>query len=240
MKLFFRFIVCISCSICIFLSPFLGGDVSARADAVSPPEPGAYACVLQKDVFFYSEREESRGLFLLPKTYYVKLLEYGEEYCKIEYGAEQSPMRRLIGYAKTSQLAFVDYIPVRPYLSYTFDVSYTIEEDPLNDSAFLSQITVNCVYYGDYEVGSKSYCYVLRGEEFGYIPKPASLRYEENDEYANRLAASSDKTPEKEEGKEESSSPAQVGILIALCLLVPLLAALILKPPRRPPYDTDE
>ena len=29
-------------------------------------------------------------------------------------------------------------------------------------------------------------------------------------------------------------------VMIALCLLVPVLAALILKPPRRPPYESDE
>ena len=147
-------------------------------------------------------------------------------------------MRPLTGYAKTSLLTFVPYQPVRPYLSYSFEVHYTIDNATAANSGFLTQITATCVYYGDYEMGSKTYCYVLRGEEFGYVPKPISLSYEENGEYAAYL--SSLQPEAKEETEQKKSSPAQVAILVAVCLLVPVLAALILKPPRRPPYETDE
>ena len=219
------------CSVLFACTPQTSG-VIARAEI---PASGSYACVLE-DAFFYDEPRDTEGLFLLPKTYYVKLVEYGEDYSKIEYG-DGSAAPSLTGYAKTSLLTFVPYLPTRPYLSYTFEVKYTIGNDVTVDSSFLTQITAKCVYYGDYEIGSKLYCYVLRGEEFGYVPKPSSLSFEENGEYASYLASLES---EESETKEKSSSPAQIALLVALCLLVPVLAALILKPPRRPPYETDE
>ena len=107
----------------------------------------------------------------------------------------------------------------------------------------VSEITVTCAYYGDYRIGSKTYCYILRGDSFGYIPKPADLTYDENPEYEERLSQNvSGETTDSTDDEEQSgsTSPAQIAILIALCLLVPVLAALILKPPRRPPYEQED
>ena len=208
------------------------------------PAVGSYACILTDSAFFYTDADAKRGLFLLPKSYYVRLLEYRTDYCKIEYQSDVGDLKRLVGYARTEDLTFVDYTPQRPYLYYVFDLHYKIEDTTQLDSTFLTEISLSCVYYGDYVVGSERFCYVLRGDEFGYVPKPISLSYEENTEYADYLASlqpepdsSSDSSSETE---EKSNSPAQIAILVAICLLVPVLAALVLKPPRRPPYETDE
>lgn len=202
---------------------------------------GSYACILT-DSYFYNAPDDLGGLFLLPKTYYVKILEYGDTHCKIEYLYDDSNTKKLIGYAETSTLTPVDYIPKRPYLYYVFDVSYRIDDSQLNDSTFLNEITVTCAYYGDYVIGSKAYCYVLRGNEFGYIPKPDTLKIQTNTEYEEYLASLiPEELPTEDSSKEQAdSSPAQIAILIALCLLVPILAALIIKPPKRPTYDNDE
>ncbi len=208
------------------------------ASAASTPEVGDYACVLETDSYFYASPDESKGLFLLPRTYYVRLLEYGAEYSKVEYLYDDAQVKRVVGYAKTPLLTFVDYVPKRPYFYHVFSLSYRIDETQAQSSDFLNEITVTCAYYGDLELSGKQYCYVLRGETFGYVPKPAQLTVKENTEYAEYLAqqeqAAIEQTPEKKE-----SSPAQIAILVALCLLVPVLAALILKPPRRPPYDIE-
>ena len=228
-------IVCILAFFSAF--PFQRID-GASADA---PTPNGYACVLQENAFFYSAPDERQGLFLLPATYYVKLLDYDVEYCRVEYLYDSENTKRLIGYAKTSALTFVEYVPDQPYFYHLFDVRYRIEEDGLKDSAFLNELTLTCTYYGDYKIGSKLYCYVLREGSFGYVPKPDSLQIPQNTEYEEWLAT---QTPASSEeplppAEKESSSPAQIAILVALCLLVPILAALILKPPRRPPYETD-
>ena len=215
--------------------------VQAAATQSLVPLAGDYACILSDDVYFYANADGRRGLFLLPQSYYVRLVEYRSDYCKVEYQTDVSA-KRLIGYVKTEELTFVDYTPSRPYLYYVFDLRYTIENAEQTDSTFLTEITVSCIYYGDYLIGSERYCYVLRGEEFGYVPKPVTLTYEENEEYAQYLASKQPEAPPTSNtpSTEEHSSPAQIAILVALCLLVPILAALILKPPRRAPYELDD
>ncbi len=235
----FSTLFCIWYALALFFTGAIGGFLPAtpaRADALA----GEYACILQTDTFFYATPDESRGLFLLPQSYYVKLVERGEEYCRAEYLTDENGAKKVTGYVKTNQLTFVDYLPKRPYAFHQFTLRYRIDEGSLDDSAFLNEITVQCTYYGDYKIGSKTYCYVLREEDFGYVPKPTSLTLPENTEYAEYVAQLEASAPVEPPQKEEpTSSPAQVAILIALCLLVPVLAALILKPPRRPPYDVE-
>ena len=234
-------ILAVFLSVQLFLSPLFSTLFqSVRfCRAENAPAAGSYACVLDT-VFFCAEPDERRGLFLIPKTYYVKILEYGTSYSKIEYLYDDSHAEKLVGYARSDGLTFVDYVPTRPYLYCLFDVNYVIDGNQIQDSSFLNQITVTCVYYGDYHIGAKTYCYVLRGDTFGYIPKPDSLFYKENPEYAERLEqALPTPTPDSQTPKAHSS-PTQIALLIVLCLLVPILAALILKPPKRPPYESEE
>ena len=209
------------------------------AQSAQTPQVGSYACILYEDTFFYASADENSGLFLLPATYYVKLINYGKAYCHVEYLYDDTEVRKLVGYVKTDRLTFVDYIPNRPYFYHVFELHYRIDETPLDNSDFLNEITLTCAYYGDYKVGSKTYCYVLRGENFGYVPKPTTLTVEPNHEYEEYLAQQTNSSTADSAVTQPTSSPAQIAILIALCLLVPVLAALILKPPRRPPYDLD-
>ena len=239
------------CLLCLFLWTFSFPTVYRENAPVCHAENGSaneqrtssaihnYACILE-DAFFYSAPDERYGVFLLPKTYYVKVTEYGAEYCKIEYLYDAAATRKLTGYAKTELLTFVDYIPSRPYLYYIFQLKYTIGDTQFEDSSFLTQITTECAYYGDYKIGSKTYCYVLRGETFGYVPKPETLSYEENTEYADRLASNTSASESNTSDTPSNSSPAQIAILVALCLLVPILAAFIVRPPKRPPYESDD
>ena len=86
------------------------------------------------------------------------------------------------------------------------------------------------------------YCYVLQGDTFGYVPKTSALAYEENTEYADYLAQQTAKPEQSANTADKSaSSPAQIAILVALCLLVPILATLILKQPKHTfHYEADE
>ncbi len=210
-----------------------------HAQAEELPQTGSYACILQENTYFCASANDER-LFALPQSYYVRLLEYGKSYCRVEYLSDGAKTKKLVGYVRTQDLTFVPYVPVKPYPTYIFELSYRIDEEGSASSDFLNEITVSCAYYGDYLLDGKSYCYVLRGESFGYVPKPKTLSIPENGEYAEYLASKEPSTPTVAEPTEgEGTSPTQIAILVALCLLVPVLAALILKPPRRPPYDLD-
>ena len=210
--------------------------VAAQADESAQ----GYACVLTDDVYFYADKSERKGLFLLPKTYFVKLLSVDADYCQVEYGSLNAATKPLIGYCKTETLTFVEYVPNTPYFLQTFDVTYKL--DGLTSAPFLTEITKTCAYYGNYIVGSTIYCYVLQDGKYGYVPMPDAFYIPENREYYDRL-----KTDEKEEEtkteqpqKQSSGSPIQTAILILLCVLIPVLAALILKPSRTPAFDPDE
>lgn len=196
----------------------------------SLPQSGDYACIPTEGVFFYATLDEKEGLFLLPPTYYVRLLDYTPTYCRVEYQTDGIHTQRLVGYVKTDHLAFVPYTPKHPYLNCMFEVEYKIENASQTANGFLTQIIMTCAYYGDYNVGSATYCYVFREGEFGYIPKPYDLYFDENTEYAEYLETLKPAPEEKTDQPAKRNSPAQIAILIALCLLVPLLAALILKP----------
>ena len=215
-------------------------SIQATAETTVPLS-GSYACVLNNNTYFYSLPDEKRGIFLLPKTYYVKVLDYQPDYCKIEYLYDDSVLEKIIGYARTEQLTFVEYVPKRPSLYYIFDVYYQIGDTQIEDSSFLTQLKVSCVYYGDFYFGGKTYCYVLRGDTFGYIPKPDYVSYEENTEYADYLAQKTPPPSKEPDENTQKSSPVQIAILVALCLLVPVIAALILKQPKRNfYYETEE
>ena len=227
------------------LSPHPRESVSfpiQRASAQSNPLPGSYACILKNNVYLYTTADGKKGLFLLPETYYVRRLEYRPDYSKVEYQRSENDTLRVTGYVQTDKLTFVDYVPLRPYLYYTFDVTYTIEDANDIDSSFLTQITISCIYYGDYPVGSENYCYVLRGDEFGYIPKPDHVKWVQNTEYEEYIASRTPPISSETSSETESSKtpPMQIAILVVICLLVPVLAALILKPPQHSYYETEE
>lgn len=234
--------LCITRQISAQASPTQSAASAASASSTTSATPtvGGYACILTDTAYFYTAKNEDSGLFLLPESYFVKIIEPGETFCKIEYLYDDAHVKKVTGYARTTKLTFVDYVPEHPYLYYLFNLRYSLD-GTFGGDGFLDDITVTCAYYGDYAVGSKTYCYVLQGDEFGYVPKPDDLSYVKNTEYADRLAATLPKDDDSTapEPTTEQANPAQIAILVALCLLVPILAALILKPPRRPPYETE-
>ena len=212
------------------LSPF-----ATPHRAVADADVFAY---VGENAYFYTTCDENRGLFLLPKTYYVKVLSVEGEFCKIEYLYDDTYCKKVSGYAKTDTLTFVDYTPTTPYLYHLFELRYTIAGAP-TDSSSLSQITVTCAYYGDYYIGTQSYAYILRDGEFGYIPKPTNLTFTENPEYANRLQNGTN-SPQPPTNQTDAMSPLQIGVLIAVCMLVPTIVTVLVKNPKRPPYEQEE
>ena len=61
---------------------------------------------------------------------------------------------------------------------------------------------------------------------------PKDFSYPTNSEYAERHA--------KNEGQDDEARPMQIAILIVLCLLVPLLAAIVLRTSKRTSFDDGE
>lgn len=215
--------------------------LAVSAEITVSAELGGYAYVPTEHVYLYSDvADESarRGLFRLPCTYYVRLLSSVGEYYRVEYLSDGKSTKQVRGYCKKSEVIPVDYTPAVPYLYKTVEVVYELP-DGGDKGGTLSVLKVICAYYGDYSDGTETYCYVLRDEAFGYIPKPTDFSYERNTEYESRHQ---EEIPPADGQSDESTgmSPAQIVLLVLLCLLIPAIAALILRPSKRQPYESEE
>ena len=176
---------------------------------------------------------------MLPKTYYVKTLSIGAEFTKVEYQTDGEGIKAITGYCKTADLTFVDYTPKTPYFYTFFNVTYTIAEAD-KSYPFLTEITVRCAYYGEYPIGSDTYCYVLREDGFGYVPKPENLNFIENTEYADRQEQTPQKEPTTPIEEQQSLPPMQIATIFILCLLAPILSAFILRSTKSTPLPDDD
>ncbi|MGN1234949.1 MAG: hypothetical protein ACI4U2_03100 [Christensenellaceae bacterium] len=203
----------------------------SRADSTEAnPTEGTYACVLSDATYLYRESSDATGLFLIPEHYFVKVTAIGVDYCVAEYGDGTTGYPTVTGYCKTKELSFVDFIPKCPYASATFDLTYRLEGSIPSLGDALSVRTVKATYYGDYRVGSTTYCYVYADGEFGYVPKP-ELTIEPNTEYV--------------QSEEPVSPPTRetTDAIPLICLAgIALLAVLIvfLRTKRTPVPDFDE
>lgn len=178
---------------------------AGAADAV-------YAVAADTNVWFYSAEEEASKLFLIPETYYVRVLEREEEFSAVEYLVNDPPFRKVVGYCRTDALTFVDFVPERPYLRKEITLSYTLAAGGAPGGEFDS-IERTFVYYGSrYEKGNL-YLYVLSEGVFGYVPAEEEPAFERNDDF---LAMA---------GPSEPAEEVQAGGLSAAEIVVICLAS---------------
>ncbi len=164
--------------------------LSPSPTAVSAAEE-RYAVVPDGDVWFYAGETESSRVFLLPRTYYVKLLGEGDGYYRAEYLVDEAPYKKLTGYCKKEDVIPVDYIPVRPYLKKEITLSYSLPTSGGTGGlgGSFSSVEKTFVYYGQRYEGAELYYYVLSDGTFDYIPAKSELVFEQNTDYLDYLAA---------------------------------------------------
>ncbi len=192
-----------------------------------------YAVATTDSVYLYQEKTEDSGLFLIPHTYYVKILSVEEDYCKVEYHTEREDYQAVVGYCKTDELLFVNFIPERPYLVYELSVTYSLPTQgsfPSVDGAF-STVTVNYLFYGEFPIGSAKYYYVYGNGAFGYLPATQAVDYEKNTDYLTALPSPPSTAPDVEAGESSAST---VFVLVALALSAAVIALLALRGKRSP------
>lgn len=228
-----RFLLLPILMIVLLLSP-----VSLHASAAEE----RYAYVPDGDVWFYAGEAESSRVFLLPKTYYVKLLSEGEEYCRVEYLTDEAPYQKITGYCKTEDIIPVDYIPVRPYLKKQVTLSYSL---PTAGGSGLggsfSSVEKTFVYYGQRYEGAKLYYYVLSDGTFDYIPAESELLFDLNTDYAEQTAATgADALGDAQQPAQEPNAAVIVVICIACVAAVAVAVFVIRGRKQLPPDDQTE
>lgn len=200
-----------------------------------------YAYIPNANVAFYSDAEEAARLllFYLPESYFVCVLSETDGFYRVSYLEDTGSAKRLTGYVEASCVIPVTFTPEKPYLDKTIEVTYYTSGYADLSGNLLSRITLTCAYYGDYSENGKNYCYVLRGDTFGYVERPIGFTYTKNTEYSEKTV-SEQLAPAATEEETAGLSPAQIVFLVLLCLLIPTLAALILHPSRKKNFPDDD
>lgn len=202
-------------------------------------ETAVYACIRSDDVYLYQKENSSSGMFILPYTYYVKILAEGIDYCYVQYQTDGASYKAVYGYCKTAELTFVDYIPKNPYLSYTVQATYYLDgaASSFVTDSILSSVTLSYAYYGDYTVGSSVYHYVILDGKTGYLPKTAELSYELNTEYEQNLPQQNE-TPSPSSTTESELPIAQIVLFALLGLLAVGFVYYLLRPRQPQPQSS--
>lgn len=201
--------------------------VTARADGETPAE--LYAVADSREVYFYSEPKESSGLFILPYTYYVKVISLGDPFCRVEYLDDTAPYRKITGYCKKSEITFVDFTPARPFLRREITVRYSLDNNrPAIGTGTFDSVEVNYLYYGSYRAGTSLFHYVYANGEFGYVPADEEILYDLNTDYLEQVSATL--PPVQEDPAATSSlSAVQITVICVLCVAVVGIAAFVLR-----------
>lgn len=166
-----------------------------RAFASSAEEEYGYARITADDTYLYSSAEEDSGLFILPRSYFVKVTGAAGSYYAVEYMSGIQGRTPVRGYCLAEELTLVDYIPETPFLNYTVRVTFRVG-DSLPDS-FISEYEVDAAFYGTFSYGSAVCYYVELDGEFGYVPASACppLDYPLNTEHTEQEEPETDVTP---------------------------------------------
>lgn len=196
-----------------------------------------YAVAPDSNVWFYASESEEEKLFLLPETYYVRVLAQGEEYTAVEYLVNEPPYRKLVGYCRTQALKFVGFLPERPYLKKLLSVSYTLPDagGGIDGNPFGS-IEKTFVYYGYRYENGQLYLYVYDGQSFGYIPADERPAFERNDDWLYEP-----EEPAVDVGGTPASPPSALHVVL-LCLAAGAavaVAVFVLRGKRRSPPSDD-
>ena len=204
---------------------------------------GINVLCLYSNVAFYSDAEEATRLllFYLPETYFVCVIGETNNYYRVSYLEDSVGTRKLTGFVDKSAVIPGDFVPETPYLDKKIEITYYSPGYSGKSGDILSRITITCTYYGDYSENGKTYCYVLRGDSLGYVERPMGFTYVKNTEYADKTQQPvPDEPAENPQESGKGLSPAQIVFLVLLCLLIPTLAALVLRPPKKKNYPGDD
>ncbi len=134
-----------------------------------------YSRVLTEDTGFYSDAGGNYLKFYLPYGYFVKIIEVGSIYTKVNYMNDNAQFPFLTGYVKTVDLIPREDVPITPYPLLNLTV---ISDDVLFSDISLTVSKVGvyantlAVYYGEVTTESEEpLVYVYCNGYLGYMRK---------------------------------------------------------------------
>ena len=129
-----------------------------------------YARVLNQVTYLYNSADTSSPCFLIPETYYVKLIRDDGDFYFVEYLADLAPYYKSIaGYCRKTDLYVCDYVPGSPYLYYNIEVydgAKGYKNSTLSKADYLFNSGNPVIYYGKMKINNVLFYYALAHGEF--------------------------------------------------------------------------
>lgn len=213
--------------LCLVLPLLFFSPAQTSASAESAEETASYAVAATQDVWFYSEPDETSGLFILPYTYYVKVLSREGEFCAVEYFEDSATCKKLSGYCLSDALTFVDFVPERPYLYLWITITYSLGDNSgisVGGGAFDSTER-SVLFCGTYYAGTARYYYVYADGVFDYVRATGEVVYELNTDF--RAPSVEQETPAEPSGGKLSAF--EIGVICASCAAAVVIALFVLR-----------
>ena len=133
-----------------------------------------WARIVKDNVYLYAEETSSKQMFVLEKSYYVRILDSGENMLHVSVMENETYFPQITGYVAKTDVELCSAEPVAPYyptvrLSVTSD-SAAIRLSPSTSASVVitATNTQKVSYYGRIENG-KNWYYVCFGDKFGYV-----------------------------------------------------------------------
>ena len=195
--------------------------------AASAEEAATYARIMNENVYFYARADADSGLFVLPRTYFVRIAGEAGNYYAAEY---RTGSAALSGYCLKAEVEPVDYIPETPFLDYRTEVTFETEGADGLPADFITRYTVPADFYGTFPYGSATYYYVSLEGTYGYVSETACppLDYPLNTEHMQ------EETPPAE--TPQSGGVNAVNIVLICALSVAAIGAVyfLFRPSKTP------
>lgn len=198
-----------------------------------------YARVVSPDACLYADFSLTMPRFIVPESYYVKVISAGSEVCRVSFMDGKTPP--IEGYLKTISLSFVNKTPAEIYP----DIQLVTVRDEVMFSelrnktprAVLSAGETAC-YYGELTLSGATYVYVYSAGCIGYVPKTAFSSFDVpfTDGYLLPTEnPSSDKNSSSEDTEKSKSSDYDPGkiIIIAAALIAVVSVVFIVTRPQK-------
>lgn len=150
-------ISCAPCQTAFALNPTVTASALEEKDLVTP---------VDRECYFFSDKDLSTALFAVPYTYCVEVIRDDGEWLYASYAADEGDYKKMYGYCRSEQFERVPSPPQNEYLNKVITITFTAAGNTFNPPPDLQ---VEGVYYGGYRHGADFYAYVLCRGDFCYI-----------------------------------------------------------------------
>lgn len=144
-------------------------------------QSSSWAQINNDQTYFYCDYACQIPKFILPKSYFVKVLEIGEESTRVAYMDGQIGLPEKVGFIKTCDLYLYSGAVSSPYPALTI----TLKSDEILFSDSKKEypkavLTANTTahFYGFFSIDGEIFCYVYASSYVGYVRKSAFNAFE--------------------------------------------------------------